>query len=66
MVGVLRIELSPRVPKTRMRPLHHTPELWVAPREIESRPPAFQTGARTNYAREPFKTWSGVPDLNRC
>lgn len=53
MVGVLRIELSPRVPKTRMRPLHHTPKLVVAPLRVEPSPPAFQTGARTRYAREP-------------
>ena len=54
MVGVLRIEQSPRVPKTRMRPLHHTPKLLVAPLRVELNPPAFQTGARTRYAREPL------------
>jgi hypothetical protein len=40
-------------------------ETLVAPQEIESCPSAFQTDARTSYAREP-KLWSGVSDLNRC
>lgn len=30
MVGEDRIELSPRVPKTRMLALHHTPKIWCA------------------------------------
>ncbi len=30
VVGEDRIELSPRVPKTRMLTLHHTPNNWCA------------------------------------
>ncbi len=51
----------------RFRGTHSRPVAFmVAPLRVELNPPAFQTGARTRYAREPFKTWSGVPDLNRC